>query len=735
MVDQTPGGTLKIFLLVGNKSGGRASQDQMNSLWLSLRRRLQPAPFQIFRRYSPVAAALLGAYFLPTSVDAATINVSISGFAFSPATATVHVGDTVTWIQKDSIQHTVTSDGAPALLNSSLLSLNQKFSHTFTDSGTFAYHCIPHASFMKGTVVVLPAPNQPPTVSLTAPTNGTVLPFPAKFLVSADASDTDGSVTSVQFFAGTNSLGSVTVPPFQLQVTNLTAGVYSLSAVATDNLGATNTSSPVTVTIDAPPTIRISSPGSGALFLSPASFTLKVAAADTDGTVDHVEYLDGTTSLGVVSSPFSLVWNAASSGLHLLTAIATDNLGIQTTSAPISLTISSAAAYAQHNLVSDLPGLADKLDTNLVNPWAIAFSPTGPFWINDNHSGLSTVYNTDGSVQTLVVAVPTAAGGTPPGSPTGIIFNGSTNFQVASGLPARFIFSTEDGTLSGWNSGSTAVLKVDNSADGTVYKGLAIAQQGGSNLLYATDFHHGRVDVFDDHFAPVHFPGAFSDPTLPSGYAPFGIRSLGGKLFVTYALQDGDQHDDVAGPGHGFVNVFDSGGQLIRRFASTGKLNSPWGIALAPSGFAQYSGTILIGNFGDGTVQVYDAVSGNWVGTLSDIHDEPIVIEGLWDIAFGNGGRGGDANRLYFVAGISGGIGIEEHGLFGSISAVPTVRITRVTAVAGSLTVEWAGDQGPFMLQHKSALTDSSWTDVQSFPASPAVIPLQGTGGFFRVQY
>jgi len=666
---------------------------------------------------------------------AANFDVRISGFAFNPPNVTIHVGDTVTWTQKDSIQHTVTGDGSPRVLASKLLSLNEKFSFTFLSSGTFAYHCIPHASFMKGTVIVLAAPNQPPTVSLTSPTNGTVLALPAKFLVSADASDVDGSVASVQFFAGTNSLGSVTAPPFQFQVTNLTAGVYSLSAVATDNLGATNTSSTVTLTVDAPPTVRITSPGAGALFLSPASFTLKVAAADADGTVDHVEYFDGVTSLGVVSTPFTLPWNQVPGGPHLLTAIATDNLGIQTTSAPVSLTVSSAAAYAQHNLVSDLPGLADKLDTNLVNPWAIAFSPTGPFWINDNRSGLSTVYNTDGSVQSLVVAVPTAGGGTPPGSPTGIIFNGTTNFQVAAGLPARFVFSTEDGTISGWNSGSTAVLKVDNSADGTVYKGLAIAQRSGTNLLYATDFHHGRVDVFDDHFGPVHFPGAFSDPTIPSGYAPFGIRSLGGQLFVTYALQNADQHDDVAGPGHGFVNIFDTVGQLVRRFASGGKLNSPWGIALAPSGFAQFSGTMLIGNFGDGTVQVYDPISGDWLGPLSDSHDEPIVIEGLWDIAFGNGVRGGDANRLYFVAGISGGVGIEEHGLFGSLSAVPAVRISRITAQANSLTVEWAGDGGPFVLQHKSALTDAVWADVQSYPASPAVIPLQGTDGFFRIRY
>ena len=334
--------------------------------------------------------------FMP--VRAANTDVTISGFAFNPPSVTVHVGDTVTWTQRDSIQHTVTSDGSPASWTSKLLPLNEKFVRTFLSSGTFPYHCIPHASFMKGTVIVLPAPNQPPTVALTAPADGDVLAFPASFSIAAKASDQDGSVASVRFLAGTNALGTVSAPPYQLQITNLAAAVYNLTAVATDNVGASTTSAPVKITIDSPPSIRVTFPGSGSLFLNPASFTLTAAAADSDGTVTSVEYRDGTNSLGVTTAPFTLNWTQVPLGLHSIKAIATDNLGFQTTSAPVSISIAGASAYAQHNLVSDLPGLADRQDPHLANPWAIAFSATGPFWINDNHSGFSTVYNTDGSV-------------------------------------------------------------------------------------------------------------------------------------------------------------------------------------------------------------------------------------------------------------------------------------------------------------------------------------------------
>ncbi len=691
-------------------------------------------PINRHKRFSHFAFSV-ATVLASMQVRAINTDVVISGFAFNPPTVTVHVGDTVTWTQHDSIQHSVTSDGSPALWNSGLLSLNQKFVRTFSSAGTFPYHCIPHASFMKGTIIVAPAPNQPPSVTLTSPSDGAVLAFPASFSVAANASDPDGSVASIRYFAGTNALGIVTNPPYQLLVTNLTAAVYSLTAVATDNLGSSTTSGPVKVTIDSPPSIRVTYPGSGALFLTPASLTLTSAVSDSDGTVTSVEYRDGSSSLGVTTSPFTLNWLQVPQGPHSITAIATDNLGIQTTSAPLSMTVAADSAYAQHNLVSDLPGVADHQDSNLANPWAIAFSPTGPFWINDNHSGFSTVYNTDGSVVSLVVSVPSASGTSGPGSPTGIVFNSGSHFEVAPGLPAHFIFASEDGIISGWNTGGIAVIKVDNSAQGTVYKGLAGASLNGTNFLYATDFNHGRVDVFNQNFSPVANPGAFTDPTIPNGYAPFGIRNLGGQIYVSYAMQDDVKHDDVSGAGHGFIDIFDTSGQFIKRLVSGGSLNSPWGFALAPAGFGQFSGDLLVGNFGDGTIQAYDPVSGAYWGTLSDGQSQPIVIQGLWDIAFGNGVRGGDAGRLYFSAGISGGGAVEDHGLFGSISAVPAVRITRITQQGDSITLDWLGGPGPFLLQRKSALTDNVWTDVQTVANPPVVIPVQGNKEFFRIQY
>jgi uncharacterized protein (TIGR03118 family) len=315
-----------------------------------------------------------------------------------------------------------------------------------------------------------------------------------------------------------------------------------------------------------------------------------------------------------------------------------------------------------------------------------------------------------------------------------MVFNNTTNFLVDASTAAHFIFATEDGTLSAWSAGSTAVLKVDNSTKATVYKGLALASHGGSNLLYATDFHNGRIDVFDATFAPVAFAGAFSDPAIPAGYAPFGIHNLGGQLYVTYAMQDADQHDDVSGPGHGFVDVFDTGGQLVRQFASAGVLNSPWGVTLAPPGFAQFSGDLLVGNFGDGTINALDPATGALLGTLSDANGQPVAIDGLWDIVFGNGVRGGDANRLYFTAGIPGGGSVEDHGLFGSISAVAVVRITEIKDQGDSVTISWTGGTAPYVLQHKDTLTDTSWTDVQTNSNPAAVVVKTGPLGFFRIK-
>jgi uncharacterized protein (TIGR03118 family) len=341
----------------------------------------------------------------------------------------------------------------------------------------------------------------------------------------------------------------------------------------------------------------------------------------------------------------------------------------------------AAEVYLQSNLVSDLPGTAAHTDSHLVNPWGLASSAANsPFWVADNHTGLSTVYDGTGKPESEVVRVPPAPGGTV-GSPDGIVFNSSTDFKIGA-LPAHFIFATEDGTISGWASGNTAVIKADDSALGTVYKGLAIGNNGSANFLYATDFHGNAVKVFNATYGPTALAGHFSDPSIPLGFAPFNIQNIsngstinGGVLYVTYALQDAARHDDVPGPGNGFINKFDLNGNFLGRFASHGTLNSPWGVVLAPAGFGQFGGDLLVGNFGDGRINAFDPTTGAFLGQLTNSSGNPIAIRGLWGLRFGNGGNGGDPNTLYFAAGIPGPGGmVEDHGLFGSISVVPAQR-------------------------------------------------------------
>jgi hypothetical protein len=266
-----------------------------------------------------------------------------------------------------------------------------------------------------------------------------------------------------------------------------------------------------------------------------------------------------------------------------------------------------------------------------------------------------------------------------------------------------------------------------------VYKGLALASDANGAFLYAADFHNGKIDVFDSSFNPVSQAGAFVDPSIPAGFAPFGVHFLAGNLYVTYAMQDDLKHDDVPGPGSGFINVFDPAGHLVKRFASNGPLNSPWGMALAPAGFGPFSGALLIGNFGDGRVNAFDPTSGAYLGALHDTQNNPLSIEGLWDIKFGNGGRGGDANRLYFTAGISGGGSVEDHGLFGSISAVPAVVISSVVDNGVAVTITWSGGTGPYLLQKKASLADTNWFDVLTTPSLYVTVPKDGPVGFYRV--
>jgi uncharacterized protein (TIGR03118 family) len=341
----------------------------------------------------------------------------------------------------------------------------------------------------------------------------------------------------------------------------------------------------------------------------------------------------------------------------------------------------SQGFYQQTNLVSDLPGVARVADPHLVNAWGIVHSSTSPFWISDNGTGVSTLYNGAGTpfppAAPLVVTIP------PPGSspawttaaPTGVVFNGTTGFVVSemttTGLKsgvAPFIFSTEDGTISGWSPSvdlHNAILEVDKSP-GAVYKGLAIGSNAAGTFLYATNFRAGTVDVFDASFHQVSLAGSFTDPNLLPGYAPFGIANLGGNLYVTYALQNAAKHDDVAGPAHGFVDIYDTNGNLIRRLVTRGRLNSPWGLAMAPLNFGRFSNDLLVGNFGDGRINAVDPATGDFLGQLRDADNNPITIDGLWGLDFGNDHSAGPSTTLFFTAGING----EADGLFGSLVSV-----------------------------------------------------------------
>jgi uncharacterized protein (TIGR03118 family) len=350
-------------------------------------------------------------------------------------------------------------------------------------------------------------------------------------------------------------------------------------------------------------------------------------------------------------------------------------LGLVTALISLASAVPAAArqpgnAYHQTNLVSDLPGLAQLTDPDLVNPWGLAAGPTTPAWVADNGTDKATIYPgfVGGSPITkagLVVNIPG-------GAPTGQVFNPTPGFVVRSGDasgPARFIFDSEAGLVTGWNPGvppppPSTQAQVGASVPDAIYKGLAIADSGGATFLYAADFHHGRIDVFDQGFNLVHLSGSFTDPQLPPGFAPFNVQELGGRLYVAYAKQDAAAEDEVAGPALGFVDVYSTSGQLLRHLIEHGQLNAPWGLALAPAGFGRFSGALLVGNFGDGRINAYDPGTGEFLGRLRHEDGSPIQIEGLWALRFGNGVTG-TPTTLLFTAGIDD----EAHGLFGAIQA------------------------------------------------------------------
>ena len=321
------------------------------------------------------------------------------------------------------------------------------------------------------------------------------------------------------------------------------------------------------------------------------------------------------------------------------------------------------SVYQVGNLVSDIPGLAQVTDANLINPWGMAFSATSPFWVADQGTGLSTLYSGDvaGSpiaIVSLVVIIPPAPGSMQ-GTPTGIVFNGSNDFVITDNAgtgPARFIFSAQDGTISAWKSGDSAIIVAATAGS---YTGLAIGSNDSGNFLYGANNLGGTIDVFDANFNPVTLDGGFVDPDLPDGFIPFNIQNLNGELYVAY--QNGN--DPETG---GVVDVFDTGGNFSRRISSGDTLNAPWGLALAPDNFGSFSGALLVGNFGlgDGHINAFDPTAGTFLGRLTDPDGVPIQLERLWALAFGNGGSAGDKNVLYFTA----GIGHQQDGLFGRIS-------------------------------------------------------------------
>src|SRR6478672_4625955 len=328
----------------------------------------------------------------------------------------------------------------------------------------------------------------------------------------------------------------------------------------------------------------------------------------------------------------------------------------------VMFTVASARAdtYSWTNFQSDIAGVAQHTDPNLVNPWGMAVSSGGTIWVSDNGTGVSTLYGQNGTANSLIVEIPPARHNKDGGNPTGVVFNSTSSFLVTkdgNSLPARFIFVSEDGSISGWNptlDQTHAIIAVDNGTNhgvnAAVYKSATLGVANGHNFLYASNFHTGQVETYDENFHQVT-PNGFTDPNLPAGYAPFGIRNFNGEIFVTYAKQDHAKHDDVPCPGCGFVNVFDTSGNFLRRLISGGHLNAPWGLALVEGS------NLWVGNFGDGLINNYDPVSGNFIETLMRADGTPLQFDGLWDLLPQDAG-------VFFTAGIAD----EGHGLFGLIT-------------------------------------------------------------------
>jgi uncharacterized protein (TIGR03118 family) len=337
--------------------------------------------------------------------------------------------------------------------------------------------------------------------------------------------------------------------------------------------------------------------------------------------------------------------------------------------------VNTNIGYTQMNLTSDINGVAKQTDPLLLNPWGLV--SRGVLWVNNNHSGVLSTYGPSGIPRPHPIPVPPPPGGTNPGTPTGLILNPSSKFVITNGTKhaaSTLLLATEDGTIAAWHmtvTKSNAVLVIDHSSFNAIYKGLAIAfdQGSGKFRLYAADFHNGAVDVFDENF---QYLSSFTDTNLPAGFAPFNVRTIRGKLFVTFAKQDlPDAEDDEPGPGNGYIDIFDTDGTLLRPFAAQGVLNSPWGLAIAPRNFGKFSHALLVGNFGDGRINAYDLLTGKLLGHLLDAQGADIIIDGLWGLSFETDEVAEKecmftAQRLYFTAGVAH----EDHGLFGFLHPI-----------------------------------------------------------------
>jgi uncharacterized protein (TIGR03118 family) len=367
----------------------------------------------------------------------------------------------------------------------------------------------------------------------------------------------------------------------------------------------------------------------------------------------------------------------------LVAAAAASPVGAQLAGATRSGAPTAENEFHQTNLVSNRSDQGAQFqDKNLLNPWGLALSPTSPLWVSDNNAGVATLYNINVGGTTvakvpLTVAVPGGRAATSDGSsPTGQVFNPTPGFVVTSPTgsgPAPFIFASESGQITAWNPVADPITagmstgQVEFSSPTAVYKGLTLATGGEGTFLYASNFHDGRVDVFNNQFQPMQLAGDFSDPSLPDGYAPFGIQALHDLIYVSYAKQNSLQHDDVAGPGHGFVDVYTLDGFLVKRLDSRGTLNSPWAMAIAPAGFGPFAGMLLVGNFGDGRINVFDPFSSHrFLGQLADEHHRAITIDDLWGLHVGTASTGGTHTLLF-----SAGINDEHDGLLGSINSAP----------------------------------------------------------------